>query len=215
MGPYAFKENQWVGYDDEAIARKKGEYVVANGLGGIMFWSIDNDDFRGTCHGRPYPIIEAAKEAMLGQVRLVLHFIPTLIVILILTATCDCSGNENEVSVPAKRRKPSRPRSRSNSKPKTNTVAEQDDEKVSVVSTRRRPASTRRKPTQTSIVKEAINYSSARTTTPEPPTTPDPGADFKCEDEGFYAHPRDCKKYFWCLDSGPSNLGIVAHQFTW
>lgn len=37
VGPYAFKDNQWVGYDDEAIARKKGEYVVANGLGGIMF----------------------------------------------------------------------------------------------------------------------------------------------------------------------------------
>lgn len=27
-----------MGYDDEAIARKKGEYVVANGLGGVMFW---------------------------------------------------------------------------------------------------------------------------------------------------------------------------------
>lgn len=68
VGPYAFKGNQWVGYDDEAIARKKGEYVVKNGLGGIMFWSIDNDDFRGTCHGRPYPIIEAAKEAMLAKI---------------------------------------------------------------------------------------------------------------------------------------------------
>lgn len=66
MGPYAFKDNQWVGYDDENIARKKGEYVVANGLGGIMFWSIDTDDFRGLCHNRPYPIIEAAKEAMLN-----------------------------------------------------------------------------------------------------------------------------------------------------
>lgn len=38
--------------------------------------------------------------------------------------------------------------------------------------------------------------------------------DFKCEDEGFFPHPRDCKKYFWCLDSGPSGLGIVANQFT-
>lgn len=66
MGPYAYNDNQWVGYDDEAIARKKAEYVVQNGLGGIMFWSIDNDDFRGVCHGRPYPIIEAAKEALLG-----------------------------------------------------------------------------------------------------------------------------------------------------
>ena len=51
-------------------------------------------------------------------------------------------------------------------------------------------------------------------TTPAPPTTPDTGTDFKCEDEGFFPHPRDCKKYFWCLDSGPSELGIVAHQFT-
>lgn len=42
----------------------------------------------------------------------------------------------------------------------------------------------------------------------------DPGSDFKCEDEGFFPHPRDCKKYFWCLDSGASGLGIVAHQFT-
>lgn len=38
--------------------------------------------------------------------------------------------------------------------------------------------------------------------------------DFTCKDEGFFPHPRECKKYFWCLDSGPSNLGIVAHQFT-
>ncbi|KOB64901.1 Brain chitinase and chia, partial [Operophtera brumata] len=36
----------------------------------------------------------------------------------------------------------------------------------------------------------------------------------QAQNEGFYQHPRDCKKYFWCLDSGPSNLGIVAHQFT-
>lgn len=116
--------------------------------------------------------------------------------------------------MPTKRRKPNRSRSRSNLKPKTNAVADQEEEKVSVVSTRRRPASTRRKPTPSTIVKEAVNYSSARTTTPEPPTTPDPGSDFKCEEEGFYPNPRDCKKYFWCLDSGPSNLGIVAHQFT-
>lgn len=64
MGPFAFKNNQWVGYDDEAIARKKAEYVVEQGLGGIMFWSLDNDDFRGSCTGKPYPIIEAAKEAL-------------------------------------------------------------------------------------------------------------------------------------------------------
>lgn len=65
MGPYAYKDNQWVSYDDEQIARKKSEYVVEMGLGGIMFWSIDNDDFRGNCYGKPYPLIEAAKEALI------------------------------------------------------------------------------------------------------------------------------------------------------
>lgn len=38
--------------------------------------------------------------------------------------------------------------------------------------------------------------------------------DFRCEDEGFYPHPKDCKKYYWCLDGGASGLGLVAHQFT-
>lgn len=46
LGPYAYSENQWVGYDDELIVRKKSEFVVQQKLGGIMFWSIDNDDFR-------------------------------------------------------------------------------------------------------------------------------------------------------------------------
>lgn len=32
--------------------------------GGIMFWTLDNDDFRGTCSKTPYPLIESAKEAM-------------------------------------------------------------------------------------------------------------------------------------------------------
>lgn len=34
-----------------------------------MYWSIDNDDFRGKCHGKPYPLIEAGKEALLSRNR--------------------------------------------------------------------------------------------------------------------------------------------------
>lgn len=108
-----------------------------------------------------------------------------------------------------KRRKPNRSRSRTNSGSKTNNLNNQEDEKTTVAPRR---SNGRRKPTP--VVKEAVNYSSARTTTPEPPTTPDPGSDFKCQDEGFFPHPRDCKKYFWCLDSGPSNLGVVPHLFS-
>ncbi|XP_059618815.1 mucin-2-like [Phlebotomus argentipes] len=196
MGPYAFKGNQWVGYDDEAIARRKAEYVASNGLGGIMFWSIDNDDFRGTCTGKPYPIIEAAKDSLY----------------------LNLGSSDNDVITRSRKKNTSRPRPRPSTK---NRITEEDDRNViSRTTNRRKPGHRKRTSTTTTTTTTTTpepvqDYVSMRTsTTPAPPTTPDPGSDFKCEDEGFFPHPRDCKKYFWCLDSGPSELGIVAHQFT-
>uniref|UniRef100_A0A0K8T485 Chitotriosidase-1 n=2 Tax=Lygus hesperus TaxID=30085 RepID=A0A0K8T485_LYGHE len=162
LGPYAYKGNQWVGYDDENIVRRKSQYVNEKNLGGIMFWSIDNDDFRGKCHSRPYPLIEAAKEALIGKAP---------------------GATSNKLPTPPRGGKGTGV-SKSSSKLKNHRIPS---------------TSTPAPVTQT---------------TPDPPTTPDPGSDFRCKDEGFFPHPRDCKKYFWCLDSGPSNLGIVAHQFT-
>lgn len=31
-----------------------------------MFWSLDNDDFRGICNGEQYPLVEAGKKALFG-----------------------------------------------------------------------------------------------------------------------------------------------------
>ncbi|XP_031766318.2 mucin-5AC isoform X3 [Galleria mellonella] len=180
MGPVAFKGNQWVGYDDVEIVKKKAEYVAENGLGGIMFWSIDNDDFRGNCHEKPYPLIEAAKEAYIAK----------------LGATDNAIVSQPVTKASAKRR--NRPRVST-----TTTTTAQPSTAAKTLSSKRKSGSSF---TSTTPAWNVI--------TPEPPTTPDPGADFKCKDEGFFPHPRDCKKYFWCLDSGPSNLGIVAHQFT-
>lgn len=39
MGPVAYKGNQWVGYDDIDIVKKKAEYVAENGLGGIALFN--------------------------------------------------------------------------------------------------------------------------------------------------------------------------------
>lgn len=173
MGPVAYRGNQWVGYDDVDIVKKKAQYVAENGLGGIMFWSIDNDDFRGVCHDKPYPLIEAAKEAYFQK-----------LASTDITVTKKTKTATNRIS-----------NTRKKSKPRTTTTT-----------------TTTERTTKTS--KRTTSTTPSWNVTPEPPTTPDPGADFKCVDEGFYQHPRDCKKYFWCLDSGPSNLGIVAHQFT-
>ncbi|XP_013145577.1 PREDICTED: mucin-5AC [Papilio polytes] len=180
MGPVAFRGNQWVGYDDIDIVKKKAEYVAENGLGGIMFWSIDNDDFRGNCHGKPYPLIEAAKESYIQK----------------LGSTDNIVVSEKPKSRGKSGRRNKRPRTTS-----TTTTTTTTTEKPSTRSSKRKSGS-------------ATSTTPAWNVTPEPPTTPDPGSDFKCTDEGFFPHPRDCKKYFWCLDSGPSDLGIVAHQFT-
>ena len=67
MGPYAHRDKLWVGFDDEGIVREKAHFVNEESLGGIMFWTIDNDDFRAACGPRPFPLIEAAKEALYGK----------------------------------------------------------------------------------------------------------------------------------------------------
>ncbi|XP_016840266.1 mucin-5AC isoform X1 [Nasonia vitripennis] len=254
MGPYAYKENQWVGYDDEDIVREKAKYVNQKKLGGIMFWSIDNDDFRGECHGRPYPLIEAAKEALLEEnEKQKPDERPNAISSrkrnrITESSKSDSntrksnrnSNRKNTISRSVTTKRPSsKTRSRSNTKTRTQQKNddESDDENAENsenVETTRAP----NKPSRPQVTnknrfrarqntndrvnrKKQVSESTTtqrsrnnKITTPEPPTTPDPGSDFKCEDEGFFPHPRDCKKYFWCLDSGPSGLGIVANQFT-
>ncbi|XP_022662425.1 chitinase-3-like protein 1 [Varroa destructor] len=59
MSPYAFKERQWVGYDDISSIEVKARFAKSLGLAGGMVWSIETDDFKGKCHGYRYPLISA------------------------------------------------------------------------------------------------------------------------------------------------------------
>ncbi len=68
VGPYAHHGNFWVGYDDVNAVQDKAIFVSEEELGGVMFWTIDNDDFRGVCDDRPFPLIEAAKEALYARI---------------------------------------------------------------------------------------------------------------------------------------------------
>lgn len=66
-GPYAFKKDQWVAYDDEAMMKIKGEFVRYRGLGGVAVWSLSQDDFRGFCTGVKFPLIMSIKKALYGM----------------------------------------------------------------------------------------------------------------------------------------------------
>lgn len=64
IGPYAYKGNQWVGYDSPESARNKATYIVAEGLGGAMIWDYSTDDFRNTCGLGAYPVMSAIKSGL-------------------------------------------------------------------------------------------------------------------------------------------------------
>lgn len=64
--PYAYKGEQWVGYEDEESVAVKMNYIRRNGLGGTVVWTIDMDDFKGLC-GEKYPLLEVINNKLRGQ----------------------------------------------------------------------------------------------------------------------------------------------------
>lgn len=69
IGPYAYKGNQWVSYDDVAQIRRKSELIKKLGYGGGMIWALDLDDFRNTCGQGKYPLLTTINAA-LGRKRI-------------------------------------------------------------------------------------------------------------------------------------------------
>jgi len=64
MGPYAYKGDQWVGFDDKDMIRKKSEYIKEMGLGGGMVWALDLDDFKNKCGEGRYPLMNTIREVL-------------------------------------------------------------------------------------------------------------------------------------------------------
>merc|ERR1719259_886743 len=70
MGPYAYKDKQWVSFDDVDTIRRKTQYIVDNGYAGGMVWALDLDDFNGeTCGQGKYPLMNAIKSVLSGAAR--------------------------------------------------------------------------------------------------------------------------------------------------
>ena len=81
-------------------------------------------------------------------------------------------GDNEVLAAPSPRKKPSRQRSRQGIA--SNKLDAKDDEKLSKKNTPK--PSTRRRVSSTTEAYEEITRAGTRVTTPEPPTTPDPGA---------------------------------------
>ena len=64
--PFAYRGDQWVGFDDERSLRTKVAWLKTEGFGGIMVWSVDLDDFRGYCGTGKYPLAKAMVKELEG-----------------------------------------------------------------------------------------------------------------------------------------------------
>ncbi|XP_017772020.1 PREDICTED: probable chitinase 3 [Nicrophorus vespilloides] len=64
--PFAYRKNQWVGFDDERSLKTKMAWLKEEGFGGIMIWSVDMDDFRGQCGSGKFPLMQAMTQELDG-----------------------------------------------------------------------------------------------------------------------------------------------------
>uniref|UniRef100_A0A4D5S3V8 chitinase n=1 Tax=Ixodes scapularis TaxID=6945 RepID=A0A4D5S3V8_IXOSC len=64
IAPVATKDKEWIGFDDAESLTKKVEFAMSKNLTGIMVWSIETDDFRGTCTGTANPLLSAINKAL-------------------------------------------------------------------------------------------------------------------------------------------------------
>lgn len=64
MGPYAYKGNQWVSFDDRSMLKKKSQLVRQMNLGGGMVWALDLDDFKNRCGEGVHPLLTAIHEVL-------------------------------------------------------------------------------------------------------------------------------------------------------
>uniref|UniRef100_A0A8D0GSA1 GH18 domain-containing protein n=1 Tax=Sphenodon punctatus TaxID=8508 RepID=A0A8D0GSA1_SPHPU len=63
--PYAYKGNEWVGFDN--VKSYEYKFVKENQFGGGMVWAIDLDDFSGSfCGEGAYPLINKLKSLLGG-----------------------------------------------------------------------------------------------------------------------------------------------------
>ncbi|KAI5644634.1 glycosyl hydrolases family 18 domain-containing protein [Phthorimaea operculella] len=61
--PYAVQGNNWVSYDDAQSLTDKINWGLGKKLGGVMLWSLENDDFNGKC-GQKFPLLNAINKAV-------------------------------------------------------------------------------------------------------------------------------------------------------
>ena len=63
--PFAWKDDQWIGFDNRESIEKKCLFIAQERLAGAMIWSLDLDDFRGRfCNEGKYPLLRTIRKTL-------------------------------------------------------------------------------------------------------------------------------------------------------
>ncbi|XP_076659633.1 chitinase-3-like protein 2 isoform X1 [Halictus rubicundus] len=66
--PYAYKDKEWISYDDVASVRDKAEWIRANNFGGAMIFSLNVDDWNCLCKmNESFPLTRTITEVLRHQ----------------------------------------------------------------------------------------------------------------------------------------------------
>ncbi|KAG9509815.1 Acidic mammalian chitinase, partial [Fragariocoptes setiger] len=220
LAPYAYNDRQWVGYDDVQSLTLKTQFAKSQGLGGIMMWSIETDDFRGHCHGEKFPLLNNIKRVLNGAQTT----IPTTTTTMRPTSM---TSTPTPLAPSTSRRPLTTKPPTTTLHPTTTTGGGHEVEEDEAVTTRPRPTpssttkrsrSTTRRPLTPTTVRPTVPVqppiTSAPTTTKRPIVVPPPTTDddntsivFRCTSDGMFADPQDCTMFHRCVS------GVVPGTF--
>lgn len=206
LAPYAYNDRQWVGYDDMESLALKAQFAKSMGLGGMMMWSIETDDFQGRCHNEKYPLLNTLRRVMDGDGGpAVVTPAPTRPVVQPTTTGSGSSRRPSTTRRPASTTPPS---------VSTTTPGREIEEdgrppvQGSGSSTTTTTTTTHRPPTTARVVPGSTRKPSSTTTTTVRPTPATGnnngggGGEFVCRADGMFAEPRNCRKFIRCVSQG-------------
>lgn len=62
--PYMYSGNSWISYEDEQSIIDKANLANKYNLGGVMLWSLNQDDYDGVCSSCKWPLLKALNSAI-------------------------------------------------------------------------------------------------------------------------------------------------------
>lgn len=210
LAPYAYTNNderQWVGYDDPASLALKTQFAKSMGLGGMMMWSIETDDFQGRCHNEKFPLLNTIRRVLdgqdAGQVQPQRPTSTTRRPLISTTGTTTLAPIKPTISYTT---------STSTSRPGVKPTGEVEEEPgVSSTPSRPRPISsattTTRRPSRPQT--SSTTTTTTTTTSERPPViggNQQPMQQFECRADGMFADPRNCRKFYRCVGQGTTQF---------